>query len=639
MEDKHVFSPTLVNAFRVGFVRTISSATTTSGFPDLNFHPNVTGQNGNITITGVETLGPTALAPYILLQNKASIANDMYLTKGSHSIKFGIYLNRIQTYEDQPFSGAGNFSFPSLTAFLQGNPNRFAGAFPPPSGADAYRAFREMQIMPYFNDDWKVNSRLTLNLGLRLDYNTNPHSIIKNLQVITNPAFNSIGGPYSTGYTPVDKVWRNNPQKNNWGPRLGFAYELTKDHKTSIRGGFGDFHNVIAPRTWTSGYVTGPPFISVIIVPNAGNNNQIAFPNPFAANVAKPLVSNGQTVDYNLNQTPAIYQWNLNLQRELWGGTVLTASYIGSRGIHLLTQSDQNPAQPIVGADGVTRYGNPLTGGINPRWSPNFATLNALQANGRSRYNAMTLNAVRRFSKGWQAQAAYTWSKSIDDGSGSSGLETGGGPRSNSYNFAADKGPSTFDIRHALRINTVIALPFKGTFTGHQLVEGWSVTGIINATSAPPLLITTGFDRALLGASATGNQRPSLREGFTADSIRQKGNRLQWFNPNAFVLQPEGTVGNLGRNTIRGVPFFVADAALLRDIKVREGMAFQLRAEFFNILNHTNFGTPTLALFQVLGRNADGTQNTRVNPNAGLITSTNLGQTSRQIQLGLRFTF
>jgi hypothetical protein len=242
---------------------------------------------------------------------------------------------------------------------------------------------------------------------------------------------------------------------------------------------------------------------------------------------------------------------------------------------------------------------------------------------------------VHRFSHNVQAQFAYTWSHCIDDGSGSSGLETGGGPRSNPYDFRSDRGSCTFDLRHSFRVNGTYRLPFKG----NRVIEGWQLNGIMSRTTGPPLLLTTGFDRALVGGSATGNQRPSLAPGFTADSIEQDV-RTQWYNPAGFVLQPEGTPGNLGRDEIRGPKLFNMDLSLLKDTRIRENIILQFRAEFFNILNHENFGTPNLNIFSTanLKPSSDGLVHGN-NPSAGLILNTNPGTNPRQIQFGLRLSF
>jgi hypothetical protein len=629
-EWRRILSPTVINLARASYVRTVNSATTIDSTPLLQFYPHLGGQDGNITIGNFAVgsgLGPSALAPYVLLQNKYALSDDVYLTKGAHNIKFGLGMQRIQTFENQPFSAAGSFTFNNLEDFMKGIPARYGGAFPPnvpnpfaPPGMnpDAYRSFRETLLMPYINDDWKVTSKLTLNIGLRYDFDTNPKSAINNLLVITNPPFNSIGGPISNGLTQVPNVWRHNPSLNNWGPRFGFAYDPFKDHKTSIRGGFADTHNVIAPRTWTSGFVTGAPFPSVISTNPAAAPGVILFPNPFAGNVARPPYSNGQAVDYNTTKTPALYQWNLNIQRELPWETVLTVGYVGSHGSHLFTQSDQNPPFATIDSAGVYHFMNPAIPANH--WNPNFGVLNDLQANGRSSYNALQVNAVHRFSRSFQAQVAYTWAHSIDDGSGSSGLETGGGARSNPYYFRADRGASTFDIRHAVRINGMWALPFHG----NKFVEGWQLGGILSKTTGPPLLLNPGSDRAQTGQAP--NQRPNLNPGWTADTATV-GTIAQWYNPAAFSVPALGTEGNLGRDIIIGPGVFNLDGSLIKDTKIpaiSEQFSLQFRAEFFNILNHPNLGLPVTAVNS---------------PAAGRILGLNPGTTPRQIQLALKINF
>jgi hypothetical protein len=220
---------------------------------------------------------------------------------------------------------------------------------------------------------------------------------------------------------------------------------------------------------------------------------------------------------------------------------------------------------------------------------------------------------------------AYTWSHSIDDGSGSSGLETGGGARSNPYNFAADRGSSTFDIRHALRINGVYTLPFHR----NQVVSGWQISGILSKTTGPPLLLAIGADWALTGQATY--QRPNLKPGYTADSIGLH-TLAHWYDVNAFELQPQGTEGNLGRDVIRGPGVFNADLSLLKDTKISkisEQFTVQFRAEFFNFLNHPNFANPNVTLFS----------GTAYNPAAGQITATNPGTIPRQIQFAIKINF
>jgi hypothetical protein len=162
-------------------------------------------------------------------------------------------------------------------------------------------------------------------------------------------------------------------------------------------------------------------------------------------------------------------------------------------------------------------------------------------------------------------------------------------------------------------------------------VSGWQLSGILSKTTGPPLLLTTGFDRELVGPSSTTNERPNLVPGFTAQSIAV-GAVNEWFNPAAFVLQPAGTMGDLGRDIVRGPGVFNSDLSLLKDTripKISENFIVQFRAEFFNFLNHENFGTPNLTLFTTAGPNAA----------AGQITTSNPGTIPRQIQFALKLNF
>jgi hypothetical protein len=167
---------------------------------------------------------------------------------------------------------------------------------------------------------------------------------------------------------------------------------------------------------------------------------------------------------------------------------------------------------------------------------------------------------------------------------------------------------------------------YRLPFNRNRLVSGWQISGIVSKTTGPPLLLTTGSDWGLTGQATY--QRPNLNPGFTADSIRV-GTIAEWYNPAAFSLPPQGTLGNLGRDIIRGPGVFNADVSLLKDTKIREQISLQFRAEFFNVLNHENFAVPALSIFS--GANP--------NPAAGQITASNPGTIPRQIQFALKLNF
>jgi hypothetical protein len=614
-EERHIVSPTLINDVRASYVRTDSNAVTPLVTPVLNPFPTSGHEDGQLSVTGLSTLGAQALDPFRILQNKITAYDDVYWTKGAHSIKFGMSFMRMQTLEFAPYHGGGQYTFTSLTAFLQDNAFSWAGALP--NASDSYHWYRENQVMPYINDDWKVTSKLTLNLGLRYDFESDPVDATHNLFAVTNVYT-------STGYTQVPNVYKTSPNTYNWDPRFGFAYDPFKNHKTSIRGGFGMFRDVVQPRVYTSGPATHDPFYSVTQLSTAANPIQFPVPNLTGVNLPKP--NDNQSYNYGMQGAPYMMQWNLNVQRELPGGFILTAGYVGSRGVHLIAYIDQNP--PInYGTDtnpllGVATPGA-LTATGNPRINPNFAQLVQGTSAADSWYDSLQVNAVHRFGRNFQIQAAYTWSHSIDTASATSGLETGGGTQSNPYCFCQDRGDSAFDIRSAFRLNGVYVLPFKG----NGFVRGWQLSGVLSATTGLPLNVWDGFDRV---GTVAGSPRPNFNAAFTGNVI--EGSPTQWFNPAAFSLQTVGTFGNLGRDALRNPGLFDTDFALMKETripKVSEQFAIQFRAEFFNIFNHVNFtGLSNVAAFTGTGA---------LNPTSGAFLST--ATTSRQIQFGLKLNF
>ena len=604
VEERHIISPALLNLARVSFVRTNEASDLDANLDGLSFFPG--RKNGTIAITGLSPLGSSIFLPFYFVQNKFAAGDDFYWTKGTHSIRFGVDLTRVQSNLNAPGWLGGQFNFPSLQAFLTATPLIYLG--PLPNLLDGDRDFRETDANGYIQDDWKVNSRLTLNMGLRYEFVTNPVTAKHPLYTVTS--FQT-----STGWTKVPNVFLNNPSLKDFDPRFGFAYDPFNNHKTSIRGGFGIFHDPIAPRTYASAYYFDPPYSSAVVV-------FPSFPTPSFGAAPPPSQTNG--VNYNTQAAPYQMQWNFNIQQEIASATILQVGYVGSRGVHLFYQADQNPPVPVTGPDGHQVFGSPsLT--PNPRVNPALGYFNSAIDGANSIYNSLQVNLNRRFQKNVQGQLSYTWSHCIDDSSSTYGLE-GGSPIQNPYNAAADRGNCVFDRRHSLTLSSLVALPFHGAFRGHQLIEGWQLTGILTAHTGVPFNVGDGFDQAGTG-NPFANDRPNLNSGQTASQIIT-GKLTQWYNPFAFTLPPTGEFGNMGRNVLIGPGFWNLDFSLLKDTKVAERATLQFRAEFFNILNHSNWGLPGTQVFA---------QGAGVNPAAGQITT--VAEPMRQIQFGLKLLF
>jgi hypothetical protein len=451
---------------------------------------------------------------------------------------------------------------------------------------------------------------------LRYEYDTIPVTLTHDIEALINPS-------NGTGYTPVSQVFAHNPNKANWDPRFGIAYDPFKDHKTSIRAGFGIFHSPISPRDWSTNFATHAPLVS-------GTVASPPFPYPFANGVALPVPTDSNGTNYQMRSAPYNMQWNISVQRELVKDTILNVSYVGMGGRHLIMSRDFNPPIPTVNSNGVLAFatGTNASPKTNPRLNPAFGLLSDFTTEAVSSYEGLQVNLSHNFAHNFQAQAAYTWSHSIDDDSGGFGSELGTLVE-NPYNYAVDRGDSHFDVRQALRLNGLYRLPFRQ----NRLVDGWGISSIVSVTTGLHFSAVDGFDNSNYGSAI---ERPNLNPGFTTSNIIT-GNSHQWINPAAFSLPAVGVLGNLGRDTLTGPGVVNTDLSVTKDMKIpeiSERFLLQFRGDFFNIFNHANFGIPISA-----GANNVGifTASGAVSPSAGQIATTST--TSRQIQFSLRVRF
>ena len=620
LEERHIISPTLVNVARISFSRPTKNAHETSiatapdGSHPLQFFNAAGLQDGfvNLTATGISSLGGASALHFLFNQNRYTAADDVLWTHGSHSIRFGAYVARLQTNSWNQIAENATFTFTSFANFLAGKALNVTGVIPNPNNS-AYRNYRETDFNPYIQDDWKLSSKLTVNLGLRWEFMTNPTENHNRLYQITN--FYT-----DTAMSNVSNVFQSNPSWKNFDPRVGVAYDPFADHKTAIRAGFGIFHDPITVQAYQTGYGTAIPWATSL------QNNPIY---PFAFSAISPILpSQGTGWDHSNHVTPYMIQYNFNIQRELPGGTILTLGYVGSHGVHLVTQIEANPPVPIIDANGYHFATVSGTGALvtNKRQNPNLGGFPDLRPITSSSYNSLQVILNKRFSRNMQVQAAYTHSKCLDYGAfgvGSfNGLAQTPSSVENPFDQHNDRGPCSYDIPNVLRVNGQYLLPFKS----NRLVSGWRISGIVSSYSGVPFNVNSGFDRA--GFQLGNTPRPNYVAG--CDPMAGFGTINQWFNPGCYRLQDAGTFGNSGRNTLRGPGFFNADVSLSKDTKLTERLGLQFRAEFFNALNHENFALPVNNVFSA---------STQVNSTVGRITSSNSGATPRQIQFGLKLTF
>jgi Carboxypeptidase regulatory-like domain/TonB dependent receptor len=613
--ERHVFSATLVNALHVGFVRnnensqaqgalTSSQLTQANAFMTAIGGPAITSdplvfvpvtpdplprQDGQTTgFEGIlSPIGPDPNRPDAIIQNKFSGGDDVVWTHGAHSIKFGGVVTRIQTQNLQTaYSNGGNYiSYASngLFAnydgenFLQGHPLL---AFAVPLGDNnATRYFREILINPYIQDDWKVTSRLTLNLGFRYDYDTNPVGWSAGggpMTTIVGSFLPPIGPLLNGGdaFTPVKHVFANNANVGNIGPRIGFAFDPFKDHKTSIRGGAGIFFDPTSGRLWESNFInTAPSGSSFLFFPSFPDICAVNTPGPGCA-AGGPSEFAGVTYQPKggpLFESPYQITYNLDVQREVFHSTILSVGYVGSVSRHLWTQGDINPprcigdepgndfpdctavpiipngyptasgggvtfvpgsakacAQPSqndgglgVGSIGTGCYGSGAqfanfaqyqTATPGPALDNTFGRVIQAYNTGASSYNSLQVSLNHQFAHNFVGQFNYTWSHCIDDGSFASSLEEFAQLVEDRYNQKYSYGNCTFDIRNNVSGNVLYSLPFKG----NRWIEGWQVGSIVGLHTGLPLNVYnngTFTDPADLGSQWGTNANYTFAPG------------------------------------------------------------------------------------------------------------------------------
>jgi hypothetical protein len=647
IEERRIVSAKLVNTAHVGFSRTwedanvygspsVSNGVVTPGtiasggtHPLQFFGPAAGREDGTIaTFSGITAVGASTTLPFYLVPNKFQFGDDVIWTSGAHSIKFGAQATRQRENTWAPFVVGGNWTFPNLTAFLQGSASQVQGqvsdAQDPTS--DATKDYRYWVFGAYVEDQWKATSRLTVTAGLR-------YSPTTQVGEVRHQMYNLIAAPQGS-FVPVTTESAGNPSVRNWDPRVGVALDPFADHKTSIRASFGMFHNVLYSRDLN--YWLQPPFLTATQTAAQGLIYPALFSNvPIATDPkAVPIPTNGSLSItngdyYQVHSTPYQMQWNFNLEREILNNTVFSIGYIGSHNLHMFVQEDFNNPTPCLSATAGCFYnGRPTyssaTGVPNQRINPLYNSLQLADNLADSHYHALQTSLNRRFSHGWQLQVSYTYSKSIDDGSGTYGLD-GGGLASQPNNVRADRGLSNFNRKNNLRVSGIYGLPFKARGLMGGFVNGWQLTGAFTYLSGAPANPTSAANRVFTGTGQNAG-RPDVIAGCDLYGGYQQLHGL-WFNPNCFSLQPVGTFGNVGRDFIIGPNLWNLDNSVTKDWKVKESFTVQFRAEAFNILNHPSFQNPTTVIFA----------GTAVNGSAGKITATN--SQPRQIQLALKLLF
>lgn len=620
-EYRQTLSPSTFNTFRLGFSRTRIGQNVESNVPS-SLSPFIAGRDliGDIDIAGIPRFGPQSSGNLRLTQNVWGLEYGLVHSRGRHLIKAGALAEYYQDNMFNPTFSLGIFTFGSLEDFLRARPQRFIGL--PSSGAlDRYWRFTLFGL--YVHDTVRVNSRLTLNAGLRYEASTMPEDINGRDSALIN---------FSDRAPTVGPLYQN-PTLKNFSPRFGFAWDIFGDGKTSLRGGYGVYFNTNNQQNLIV-TVTNPPATPRIIV----STPPISFPVP---NLSAGVGNSIRPVQWNLDN-PYVQVWNLNLQRELWFNTVVTLGYAGSRGIHLLRSGDVNTATPQRLTDGSIFY--PV---VPVRQNTAFSTIELKSSDGNSWYNALIFEVRKRMSHGLTLQSSYTFSRNIDTTQASTFFSDATNGTTSAFpepfGLQYNKGLADYHAKHNWVVNFTWEIPFAKGMEGwaKTVLDGWQLSGISQARSGQPLtvFVQRNRSRSLWSPSLAPNvglDRPNISPGFTYESA-VTGDPNNYFAAGAFSLQPAGFLGSLGRGTLIGPNLRTFDLSAIKNTRwaaLGENTNIQFRLEAFNIFNRANFAPPALIAFS--GAALPG-QVEQPLSTLGQIRST--VTSSRQIQLGLRLTF
>ena len=640
LTETHIFTPNLLNQFRVGYlefqaVRSPTDAPSAGvtalgltnvftipdgGYPDLQFstysnpsRPNITNAN-----QGYSQGGGANNAPTENLESLWDIEDSVSWTRGQHTLNFGIGLRKFiyQTNDvGNPlgiFSYDGEFSGNAISDLLLGNPQKSIGYFAGPlgnviSGPKPHLHFAT--YAPYVQDDWKLTKQFTINAGLRYEYNAVPYEESNTLgwfdsnlpgggvyvpsqaSVAAGGGLFVYGGERGPGPAP----------KNDFAPRVGFAYRPFKDDKTVVRAGYGLFFDTSQDNEFADATGFYPFYVSSTLIASYGQNliqTDHLFPALPAATVT-PATMPFELVDTHM-LNPYVQSYTFDVQRDIAKNTILDVNYAGNRGTHLMTRDMVNqPSQcilslgcnpdttspgyiPVSARSPYPNFGNPT---IDDKWF------------GFSNYNSLNVKAEHRGTN-LTVLAAYTWSKSMDIKSSAASINgdaAGWIAEQNAHDIKADYARSSYDVGQRLAVSFIGELPVgRGKmFAGNvnrgvdAAIGGWQLSGIGIFQGGFPFTIEAtdiGFVNWAYAerANQVGNPYPS---GFT------KGPK-HWFSTSAFAQPAPGYFGNSSRNAVRGPGPEVLNLTVGKSFSIADRLQLQIRLESFNALNHPQFGFP-----------------------------------------------
>jgi Carboxypeptidase regulatory-like domain/TonB dependent receptor len=637
LTDAWAISPLIINDFRLAYSRFVQGFTVPEEF--ANF------PNAKIDVLGLN-IGPQGDSPQSYVQNNYQVLDNVSIVRGAHTFKFGGEFRKWIAPSDFLPRARGEWDYADLSVLVNDQvPNGFNGALRG-AGTGIFDG-NQLAWYGFFQDDWRITPRLTLNLGLRYEWTSNPKDVKKQLL----NAISTIPGVYEFKNPTTDL--------NNFAPRIGFAWDPTGSGKWAVRGGFGVSYDVtpqnfsvlqLPPQlqteqnpditctlpgapAWCANFAAGGPGTGFLA---GGGLLQVNVPP--ATRAEAQAATQGIILD---QVQPKVLTWTLGIQREIMRDTSLEARYLGTRATQLPIQARINTQsaffagmQPlptffsasqipafIVGGSRLSDFEN-----FDPFIQPEFSTLTAFEPFGGSSYNAASIDLNRRLKRGIMLRANYTWSHNIDDATNELFSSVVNPRRPFDWmNLALDRANSTLDVRHKFALAWLYEIPNIKTDNGFYktVTNGWQVTGTFLVQSGQPVSLLSNADsnangdaaadRAILnlggvdqvgtgvnfvcaGAGGATSVAP-FAVGCPGGSSSVAGYVAQ--NPGARYITAElGAQPTVGRNSFESPGLNVWNMGLAKNTKLTEGTTLQFRVDAFNIFNHRNFSLAQPTVFQ-----------------------------------------
>jgi Carboxypeptidase regulatory-like domain/TonB dependent receptor len=629
-QETHVFSPNTIGVVRFSFLRNtflLSQHLNHESPADLGFQyqPTLPEAEGPpfIQIGGYASVGDPITGPRNTYQNTFDLSGSLSEIFGRHQLKFGGGYRRDQINGLQGIATNGFFVFagiPSQAGFLyndgfanylSANPVVFLQG-----GGDFGREIRDRAFNAFAQDDYKVTSRLTLNLGLRYELPL-PATENKNRVNLFVPGAQSKVIPNA----PPGLLYPGDPgvpaglipaEKTAFAPRVGFAWDPRGDAKTVVSAAYGIFYEPYY--TGQGGPlqdpISAPPYLKTQQLgwrPGFSFANPYPGPNPFGVAFPEPMTL--LVVSRNL-RLPYAQDWNLNIQRSLGSDFLFQIGYVGTTGVKLPRLIEGDPAAFIPGASNPNNVNQRRLYSGCTLAQPNnciYSSVGEIAGLSHSNYNALQTSLRKQFAHGLSFLAAYTWSHSIDDvssfnitGSASQAVAGENDLAQDPFNLAAERGRSMFDSRNRFVLSYEWNVPFlqHSTQWYGKVLGDWQLNGIFTAMSGTPFTVFDSNDVSLQGQAPEISGFSSNRPNVTGNPNSGPHTAAEWFNVDAFHQlhpDPQGQVqvfGNEGRNAVLGPRYVNWDFSALKNIRLTESKQLQFRGELFNVLNHTNFRLP-----------------------------------------------